>query len=315
MSAVPSFRDEDKLSLANGFKVYRIDEGQWQIVTSNAALTVKLPEDLLVSLTQDQPQTVSDFIKKLSGRYDAVSVRGVLTSLLNKKVIYLNGADQHSVPPDSFFQLVNNGDSRSDADFRPANHICKIIGNGRAHDELVRLAREVGFRLSEDTDAACTVILVAADTPNHQLFRDVNRSMSVPSGVPTIFAFIDGRVVRLMRVLPGATACFECMHHRMRAGKTFWREFDAATSGAALWYQDQPAEPVLQAHQLAAATLMQATLMLAGQVHDLHHNAIIELDSYGQAQTRSPVLKLPRCPVCGPGAASQPMPPIYTTKE
>jgi bacteriocin biosynthesis cyclodehydratase domain-containing protein len=158
-------------------------------------------------------------------------------------------------------------------------------------------------------------MLVAADTPNHQFLREVNRTLSVPSGVPTIFAFIDGRVVRLMRVLPGATACFECMHHRMRAGKTFWREFDATTSGAALWYQDQPAEPVLQAHQLAAATLMQATLMLAGQVHDLHHNSVIELDGYGQAQTKSPVLKLPRCPVCGPGAANKPMPPIYTAKE
>jgi bacteriocin biosynthesis cyclodehydratase domain-containing protein len=156
---------------------------------------------------------------------------------------------------------------------------------------------------------------VVADTANHHKFRDINRRMSVPAAVPTIYAFIDGRVVRMLRVLPGATACFECMHHRMRVGKTFWREFDAVTSGSALWYQGQTAEPIMQAHQLAAATLMQATLMLAGQVHDLHHNSVMEFDGYGQVLTKSPVLKLPRCPVCGPGRASKPMPSIYTAKE
>ncbi len=299
-----------------GAKIYKLGENRWQIVTAASALTMNCPEELLSGVVGAFGVASADELAdSLSERFDRDVVSDFIGSLIAKDVIYIKGGADAPPVPDRLFHLLPAAKEESrNAVFQPSAHSLLVLGSGRTHDEVRRMAQQSGYRIaSPDGDAAdkASMILVASDEPNHDLFRELNRAQVVERRIPAIFSYIDGNTARLFRVVPGATACFECLHHRMRVGKTFYREFDAASSGRALWFEDALPVPALQAQQLAATTMIQASLMLARSIQDLHENHLIELLAFNEMKRKVPVLKLPRCPVCGPGNTAQPFAPIY----
>ncbi len=299
-----------------GTKIFKLDDHEWQVVTPAEALTMKCPESLLGELVQAFGKLTPDALAdKLGAVFEREVVLGFVNAMRERGIIYLGEPDTAAPAPDSLFHLlpIARGE-RSGGAFQAADLRLNILGSGRLHAELMRMAREAGYQVSNSeaqSDVPPSLILVASDTPNHTLFRDLNRSQVIASGVAAIFSYLDGATARIFKVIPGATACFECLHHRMRVGKTFYREFDAASSGSTLWFQETPAAPALQAQQLAATTLIQASAMLGRTALDLHEGNLVEIAALSDARKKTAILKLPRCEVCGPGNTARPFPPIY----
>jgi hypothetical protein len=307
---------EKVLSSIVGSKIYRIDDNQWQVVTNTSAQTIKCPEELLQAVVNAfGKMTREEFILQMAERYESKMIADFVDALLAREIICLSEKDRSTEIKDRLFYLLpTSNENKHQIALTPSQHILKLLGSGHLYSALHQMAINAGFRVigeQESADAPVSMNVIVSDSQSHDQFRELNRQQVVPSKVPTIFAYLDGVNSRMFRVIPGATACFECLHHRIRVGKTFHREFDAASSGNALWFEDVLPEPRIQAQQLAATVLIQVSLMLVNGIHDLHDSNLIELLAFNDLKRKSSILKLPRCEVCGPGNTVQPFAPIY----
>ncbi|MBC3873812.1 hypothetical protein H8K55_09440 [Undibacterium sp. LX15W] len=304
------------LSPILGSKIYKIDTDQWQVVTATSAQTIKCPEKLLQAVVDAfGKMTREEFITQMSERFDAKMIADFVDALVAREVICLSAKEESEEIKDRLFYLLPTiSENKNQIVLNPSQHTLRLFGSGHLYAELNRMAKAAGFCVSGDQETETLPVsmnLVVSDSPNHDLFRELNREHVVPTKVASIFAYLDGSHSRIFRVIPSATACFECLHHRMRVAKTFHREFDAASSGNAIWYEDVLPEPIIQAQQLAATVLVQVSLMLVNAINDLHESNLIELLAFNDLKRKSSILKLPRCEVCGSGNTTKPFAPIY----
>lgn len=144
--------------------------------------------------------------------------------------------------------------------------------------------------------------VVVGDEIDHAGFRQFNRD-AVAVKAAAIFGVIDRQLLRIGPVvIPGETACFECHHHRLRSHVRFVDEFDRRAEGRRLRPVEK-AEPWLEARIAAALLAMVVSGFAADNLLVGRANEVIELDLLSIACERHPLLKLPRCPVCGPARA------------
>lgn len=302
------------LYLAPGLKIYKLADNHWQFVTLSSAFTIKCPQVLLQTLLEaDGRQSMQAWLDAHQEQFPRDALQEFAASLSGRGILFERDQPQASAADAYFYTISNTRQNPDAAPFDCSAHTLHLQGEGCLRDSLHKLAQESGFALSDDA-AQASLLLICADSPRHDAFRRANRELCVGLKKPAIFAWLDGSAGRLLRVYPHATGCFECLHHRMRAGKNFFREFDAASSGNALWHQ-RPLPPArIQSQHLAASTLMHVTAMLANQVLDLHENHLLECNALSGTERSAQVLKLPRCSVCGNGNTSQPFSPVYDFK-
>lgn len=303
-----------KLYLAPGLRIHQLAEGHWQFVMLSSAFSIKCPESLLRTVLQAEARLSRDeWIASLRHEFDANALGEFIDSLIGRGIL----CEQQQAPATAadawLYALTNTRQNPHAPAFKAADHPLYLHGAGCLRDKLQALAQDSGFVCTDDASDAA-MFLMLADSPQHDDFRSANRDLVLAQDKPAIFAWLDGASGRLLRVVPRATGCFECLHHRMRAGKQFFPEFDAASSGHALWHVQTLPPPLLQAQHLATSVLMHAGAMLAGQVLDLHQNCLLECNVLQGTEKRAQVLKLPRCPQCGNGNASLPFAPAYDFK-
>ncbi len=306
--------DSAALRFAAGLRIYKLAQDHWQFVSLHSAFSIKCPEALLQTLQQAHGRhSRSVWLDAHQHLFPRQALEEFLQSLLARGILFEQAASPVQVT-DSYFHAISNTRQNPDAaPFDPAAHPLCLHGNGVLQQQLRQLAQEAGFPLCSNA-AEAALLLIVADSAQHDDFRAANRDLVLAHEKPAIFAWLDGSASRLLRVLPRATACFECLHHRMRAGKNFFREFDAASSGHALWHENPLPPARLQAQHMAAMVLMHATTMLAHQVLDLHDNHLLECNALRGTDKSAQVLKLPRCAVCGNGNTEQPFAPVYDFK-
>lgn len=303
-----------KLYLAPGLKIYKLADNHWQFVTLAAAFTIKCPQVLLQTLlAADGQQSKNDWLDAHQEQFPRNALEEFATSLHGRGILFEREQAQARAADAYFYTISNTRQNPDAAPFDCSAHTLYLHGEGSLHDSLHALAQEASFTFTSEA-ANASMLLICADSAQHDAFRQANRDLCVGLKKPAIFAWLDGSASRLLRVYPHATGCFECLHHRMRVGKNFFLEYDASSSGNALWYQ-RPMPPArLQSQHLAASTLMHVTAMLANQVLDLHENHLLECNALSGTEKSAQVLKLPRCPVCGNGNTSLPFAPVYDFK-
>jgi bacteriocin biosynthesis cyclodehydratase domain-containing protein len=143
-------------------------------------------------------------------------------------------------------------------------------------------------------------LVATCDFGGQQLFRDFNR-YCVAQNVPFLPVGLDrliGSVGPL--VIPLETACYECLRARENANLEQPELARAAEDPRAVWQRQMLAA----FHPSAAAVLadlaaMQLTLFLSG-VTPYRVGRLIEATLMAPDLRARKVLKLPRCPVCGP---------------
>ena len=129
--------------------------------------------------------------------------------------------------------------------------------------------------------------------------RSVNKQ-AVEVDVPFLPVWLQRHIVCVGPIIiPGATACAECLHHRHEMNR-------ADTLNAQATPQAGATSPFASrfAAMLAAAEMAR---FLAGAIYDLHIATLSRYSLLNGKSAQSIILKLPRCPVCGPGRHQRPL--------
>ena len=186
----------------------------------------------------------------------------------------------------------------------------QVFGSGHlaaaVRVELLQLGIRPGVEPAE-AQPHPPLVIACSDYENGESFRDTNRR-AVEDRSPILFACIAEMTIRIGPfVVPGETACYECFHHRLRANLSFREEFDAyLAQNVVLDTASTDSRTGLYARLGATLVASQAVGFLLGAMHCCVLDSVVELSPLAMELTRSRVLRLPRCEVCGRGEHSAP---------
>ena len=149
------------------------------------------------------------------------------------------------------------------------------------------------------------MVLVALDAWSPPLLRSVNR-ISQQTGTPLLpMAQVhEGEFLIGPMVVPGETACWQCMELRMKSNWHMMDTYEAAFeryveehSWAARYSTGTPAAFYAAASSLAVIEAVK--WIISGEVYMRTLNQVLVFRPFVPETEVSPVLKLPRCPACG----------------
>ena len=160
---------------------------------------------------------------------------------------------------------------------------------------------------AETVDPKFDLIVLCQEYPDISRLRAVNKD-AVACHVPFFPVTIDRHVVSLGPVIiPGATACMECMYHRA--------QMNAAESMEAHEDMFALATSTLVVKLGAVLGAIEAARFLSGAIYDLDVASCVRHSVLTGKRSHSVVLKLPRCPVCGIGGGGRPLADTFVTNE
>lgn len=173
--------------------------------------------------------------------------------------------------------------------------ICDAI-----HDELCALGLD-GDRFAGELSADDGVLVFGQDRPDEAGLRNFNR-LAIEAGLPLLPVSVHRHVITLGPfIIPGATACAECVYHRRQANGGF---------------EPEGPLPGTEVARHASGFVLRLAAMMAveeivrfgfGAAYDLHTASLLRHSVLTGKRTQSVVLKLPRCPVCGAGNGRAPL--------
>ena len=176
-----------------------------------------------------------------------------------------------------------------------------IVGSGRLAAIAAR-ALPAGRAAGADHAAhAADVLTVAISDADDQAALLAANAQAVQAGRPITFVRWDQR--RLLigpYVVPGQSACLDCVNHRQFAAALHPDEL-LAWRRAADRHGRFEGGPVLDDFA-AAAIARHVTAILAGAHELARPGAVAMLDPITLDCVTAPVLRLPRCPTCRPAA-------------
>jgi ribosomal protein S12 methylthiotransferase accessory factor len=174
---------------------------------------------------------------------------------------------------------------------------------------LLEALDQLSLRVTDDGEFR---VVLASDYLHPEL-SDINRD-AIKSGTPWMlvkpsgFAHWFGPIFR-----PGHTACWECLAHRLRAGRALQNYLDTSPDSRPLALSDWPFQLDLpRAGYLAA--LHVAKFVALGENAQLD-GRIVSLDPFTFVTTTHMVTRRPQCPECGEPAAREPARPQLVNRS
>jgi bacteriocin biosynthesis cyclodehydratase domain-containing protein len=178
---------------------------------------------------------------------------------------------------------------------------CLLIGSGWIYERVESALRHASLdRLStpDDGDAA-TLIVVASDWENHELFRRENEKAVSRGQRATFIGRMDARVLTGPLVVPGQAACYECYYRKLALNAPFRAEFDAY-SALCSERHEQPGRTSSLACGLVEYIIARHTLAVAWELNDVVFPGVVEFfNCVTMERATRNVVRLPRCGVCG----------------
>lgn len=188
------------------------------------------------------------------------------------------------------------------------------------------------FDVLKDSD----LVILAFDVPNYAAYEEINRFLIKHKKACLLCGFMQDELFFGPTMVPGETACFACFDKRCRGNKSFYHEYSALLEfmkqktrpGNALGARLDMISalvvnevtlllPYLQKNinQLLERRLQVMTMEEAVQLNNIFRygrpatwNNQITIEFYPQFRlVNNPVLRLPRCEVCGSTADKRPM--------
>jgi len=176
-----------------------------------------------------------------------------------------------------------------------------VIGEGKLSRALERELASLGLmhRGIQHVDQACDLIVHCQDYEDMPALRAVNKQ-AVEANIPYLPVRLQRHVVSLgPMIIPGATACIECVYHRGQMNLDVKREDHPL--------RQQGATSEFTARFAAMLAGAEASRFLFGAIYDLHIATLKRYSVLTGKQAQSVALKLPRCPVCGLGRGERPL--------
>lgn len=242
-------------------------------------------------------------------------------NVLCKRNILINSEDE--IPEDAFLQAIDfqsrsirssfialqpkvNGDY-----IRMINDkFLQLEGQGAIYNAALSVAKDLGYTIV-DKDQAETfpnvAVLCCDDSENFKFFRSVNRSYSKQKKRPLIFMYQNDMTIHMGPiVIPGQTACMECVFHRKRSNMRYEKEFDAYVESVA--DHDGLGNPP-SSYAISLASFLLASL-LGGIKSEMHTvidpGNIITFNMLSLELEKNSLVRLPRCNVCGLSPETRP---------
>ncbi len=230
----------------------------------------------------------------------AEALDGILAMLRKRRV--LTKATPRVAPTDPIHAWLSHIALKDDG----VAPVCRLLGTGLLKDTLSRLLEDVGVRWNDDRDAPMSaeeLIVACFDAPDEAVLRNVNRS-AVEADAPLLPVILDRHVVAIGPfIVPRATACYECLYHRVRVGRRSAEAYETAPMRNHL-----PSR--LAAHFAAASAAAEIVRFLAGTAFDLHTAGVTRHDLMSGISGHTVALKVPRCPACGGANLKRPLAPV-----
>jgi molybdopterin-synthase adenylyltransferase len=170
---------------------------------------------------------------------------------------------------------------------------------------LVRLGEPAGDGIEESLVAGCTdahLVIVPNDGPRPALNRTANEvclSLKVP-WLPVVLFGNDVAIGPL--IVPGQTPCFTCYELRMKGNLVFADEYVAFEDHLLKGVGSDVSQGGLKVYAdvVAGLAAIEAIKFLTKFTYPLSFGRLIRFNFVNYQYIVHPVLRLPRCPRCGP---------------
>lgn len=173
----------------------------------------------------------------------------------------------------------------------------EIVGDGK----IASLARTVAASATvASADTAETLLVACSDHEDWSALLAFNAQAVAERRTITFVRWDQSRLLIGPFVIPGESACLECVAHRQRAACLHPDELLA-------WRRNAAHQPVFQGG-VGLSTFVQAAIehhveaILAGAYDLARPGAILILDPVAFRSSVAPVMRLPRCPTCRPSS-------------
>lgn len=152
---------------------------------------------------------------------------------------------------------------------------------------------------TDDRQVSENVMIFCQDKPDRAALRAAN-VLAVARKSTFFPIMLDRHIITLGPfIIPGATACMECLHHR----ETMNRASPDGEIGKYL----TPAPSPFTARLAAMLGVQTFARFLFGTVQDMHQATLTRHSVLTGKTATSVILKLPRCPVCSGPALQKPL--------
>lgn len=177
--------------------------------------------------------------------------------------------------------------------------------NGSGSHCLVHLAPPAGDAIESSLSAACAgahLVVVPNDGPGpgvNRMVNDVCLSLKVP-WLPVVLFGNDVAIGPL--VVPGESACFTCYELRMKGNLVFAEEYLAFEEHLLRGDGSRVSQGALNVYPgvVAGLAAIEAVKFLTKFTYPLAFGRLIRFNFVNYQFIVHPVLRLPRCPRCGP---------------
>lgn len=177
----------------------------------------------------------------------------------------------------------------------------EIITSTNPYPEVIILNKKTGSTwLSILFDYSHFVIL--CDEDNRKVLQRQINSEAIQSGKPFLSATLDGFSGTIgPTVIPGQTACMECLHSRKSANSDHYDEEMALSKHRSGLAQEDFCfrPPAFFLSLVGEVTASEAARVISGFIEPLTLNKYLYINYKTLNMQSHPVLRIPRCKVCG----------------
>lgn len=273
---------------------------------------IRLPDGEAITLTTDgfplpefldalRSGTLSLAQHPLRATFDSYDAhRSLLLKWLHDRHALVEDGRRHGLVDtlDALLDYVSDRSMRT-APLQREVAFVSVVGTGVVADAARRVMGKTGQLADENPDVPASLSIVCADFDNFSLFHAENEK-AVERNLPVLFAWKSGaRILLGPLVRPHQSACFHCYAERRISNTQFIDEFEALVG------QNEDEAPALDdslgligglvefllARHVKLIMCKVVNLVLPGNIYAYHLVS-------GTTKTH-PVVKLPRCAVCG----------------
>lgn len=298
---------------------------------SGTALQIRTPDGLHITFDSN-PAVLKEILSYCNGKNSHTEIHALVISnfpevkpsylssllslLVKKKIVneYDDTAafcvDPYHQSMDYFGKIIKSGfimlQPTTNGKYIPkiSNEFLQIEGRGLVSDAAREAAKRLGFKDAPEgsPERSSALVLCCADNENIKNFRDMNYEYVNRQKRPVVFAYTNDMNFHIgPLVIPGESACFECMFHRRAANVSHLREFEAYID-----YCSRESESPLGNSETVSNFALYAMNFLLGGIKNSVFNYIepgrlIVFDMARMESQKHRLTRLPRCPVCGLG--------------
>lgn len=270
----------------------------WHPLPDGRGLQLRFPDGDHITIDEDADRASTALAALAAGEQPPEgSFEDELLALLSGRRMITESSDKRDWFVDSldyFLGLAERDRQRASPVARARRVKVDLVGVGWLADLAKEAIALTGFEPAQDGGS---ITFAVSDLISYDLFSEVN-AQAVREGRQCFFAWREvARIVTGPLVLPRQSACFDCYRARVRANVSFAAEFDAH----AAW---DPSKSEMAGSELARGVARgflsrQLLLAAAGAYETVEPGTLHAFDLLSFESSRQPVLRMPRCTVCG----------------